>query len=122
MYQPVAMLLLSKPISQGYVASLPPPPSPSYGRRRQWMRAMDANSDVRAFYTPHAARYEAWYKEMYQLEDLGNGCAASGSSSNKLLDDSKNIQHAAEDYDLKNVQEELQYWSNEFKHLTQLKR
>ncbi|CCW65567.1 unnamed protein product [Phytomonas sp. EM1] len=120
MYRHVATLFVSKPISQGYVASLPAPPGPSTGR--QWMRAMDANADVRELYTADAERYEAWYKETYQLEDLSNGCAASGASSNKLLDDSKNIQCAAEKYDLEGIQEELQYWSNEFMHLNQVKR
>ncbi|KAG5504955.1 hypothetical protein JKF63_04402 [Porcisia hertigi] len=111
--------LFSKPITQGYVAQLPKPLPASTGRA--WMRAMDANSDVRDFYTADAERYDAWYSETYGIEDLSDGSAASGAASNRLLDDTRNMQQAAEEYDLQGVREELEFWSEEFQHVNQLR-
>ncbi|CAG9573942.1 conserved hypothetical protein [Leishmania major strain Friedlin] len=111
--------LFSKPIGQGYVALLPKPqPGPT---GRAWMRAMDANSDVRDFYTADTERYNTWYRETYGIEDLSDGSAASGAASNRLLDDTRNTQQAAEEYDLRAVREELEFWGQEFQHVTQLR-
>ncbi|KAL0506079.1 LOW QUALITY PROTEIN: hypothetical protein Q4I30_003906 [Leishmania utingensis] len=111
--------LFSKPIAQGYVAQLPRPLPGSKGR--SWMRAMDANSDVRDFYTADEERYNAWYRETYGIEDLSDGSAASGAASNRLLDDTRNMQQAAEEYDLQGMREELEFWGDEFQHMTQLR-
>ncbi|KAK7195616.1 hypothetical protein NESM_000490500 [Novymonas esmeraldas] len=111
--------VFSKPITQGYVAQLPKPFPPSTGRA--WMRAMDANSDVRDFYSVDAERYDAWYKETYGIEDLSDGSAASGAPSNRRLDDTRNLQEASEAYDLQGVTEELDFWREEFTHLTQVR-
>lgn len=110
--------LFSKPVTQGYVAQLPKAVPAAPGRA--WMRAMDANSDVRDFFSPDAERYDAWYRETYGIEDLSDGSAASGAASNRLLDDTRNLQQAAEEYDLRGVEEEMQFWGEEFQHNTQL--
>ncbi|KAG5479072.1 hypothetical protein LSCM1_02919 [Leishmania martiniquensis] len=115
----VVARLFSKPISQGYVAQLPKPLPASRGRA--WMRAMDANSDVRDFYAANEERYGAWYRETYGIEDLSDGSAASGAASNRLLDDTRNVQQAAEEYDLQGVEDELKFWGEEFQHVTQLR-
>lgn len=112
-------LLLSRPVSQGHIADLPPPLPEALGK--QWARAVRGNTEVRSFYAPDAERYDAWYKETYGIEDLSDGCAASGSASNKLLDDSRNIMQAKEEYDLKGIAEELEFWSTEFQHNTQMR-
>lgn len=106
--------LFSKPITQGYVAQLPPPPPSQRGY--MWMRAAQANSDVRDFFTPDAERYDAWYRETYHVEDFGDGSAASGVLSNRVLDDTRNMRQATEDYDLVAVEEEAVYWDEEFRH------
>ncbi|KPI87775.1 hypothetical protein ABL78_3133 [Leptomonas seymouri] len=109
--------LFSKPVTQGYVAQLPhAAPAPP---GRAWMRAMDANSDVKDFYTADAERYDAWYRETYGIEDLFDGSAASGAASNRLLDDTRNLQQATEEYDLQGVEEERQFWGREFQYNTQ---
>lgn len=82
---------------------------------------MDANSDVRDFYTADAERYDAWYKETYGIEDLSDGSAASGAASNRQLDDARNLQQAAGEYDLQGVKEELDFWREEFTHFNQLR-
>ncbi|KPA85687.1 putative mitochondrial hypothetical protein [Leptomonas pyrrhocoris] len=110
--------LFSKPVTQGYVAQLPKAVPASPGRA--WMRAMDANSDVRDFYVADSERYDAWYRETYGIEDLFDGSAASGAASNRLLDDTRNLQQAAGEYDLQGVEEELRFWGEEFQHNTQL--
>lgn len=112
-------LLFSKPVTQGYVAQLPKAPPPTLGRA--WMRAKDSNNDVDDFFSVDAERYEAWYRETYGVEDLSDGSAASGAASNRLLDDARNIQQTAEEYDLKGVEEELRFWAEEFHHNTQLR-
>lgn len=103
---------MAKPVTQGYVAQLPPSLPADPGRK--WGRAQNANREVRQFFTPDPVRYEEWYKKTYGLDDISDGCAASGASSNKLLDDTRNLQSAAEDYDLTAVEEELDFWDEEF--------
>ncbi|KAG5479605.1 hypothetical protein CUR178_03366 [Leishmania enriettii] len=115
----VVVRLFSKPISEGYVAQLPKTLPGSKGRA--WMRAMDANSDVRDFYTANEERYSAWYRETYGIEDLSDGSAASGAASNRLLDDTRNMQQTTEEYDFQAVEEELEFWGEEFQHVTQVR-
>lgn len=112
-------LLFSKPVTQGYVAQLPKAVSGAPGRA--WMRAMDANSDVRDVFTADAERYDAWYRETYGVEDLSDGSAASGAASNRLLDDRRNLQQMTEAYDLEGVEEERRFWGHEFQHNTQMR-
>lgn len=107
-------MLFSKPVTQGYISQLPPPPSVEPGRK--WMHAFHANSEVKSFFTPNAERYEEWYKETYGLEDLSDGCAASGASSNRALDDTLNLQRQRDEYDLEGVEEEMEYWSKQKQH------
>lgn len=115
MYKRTAFrLLFSKPVTQGYVAQLPPPPPIPPGRK--WMQAFQANSEVKGFFSPDAERYEEWYKATYGLEDLSDGCAASGAASNRLLDDSLNLRQQREEYALEDLQEELDYWCQQRTH------
>lgn len=120
MYRRTALsLLFSKPITQGYVAQLPSAPPVPLGRK--WSHAYRGNSEVRDFYTPNAAVYEAWYKDTYGIEDLSDGAAASGAASNRALDDTLNLQRQRDDYDLESVQEELEYWSLQRAHNHQMR-
>lgn len=110
--------LFSKPIGEaGYVAQLPACAAPRRGPL--WRRAQNQNSDVKQFYTPDATRYEEWYKETYGLENIRDGCAASGVSSNRILDDSKVLQDIQQ-YDFEAIDKELLDWSFEFHHNNQL--
>lgn len=112
------LLLFTKPATDsGYVARMPPrrPSRPG----PMWRRAVARNSDVRAFYTPNAERYEAWYKETYGINDIRDGCAASGASSNKRLDDTKNLE-TLQQYDFAATDAEMRSWACEFHHNHQL--
>ncbi|KEG12166.1 hypothetical protein DQ04_01931020 [Trypanosoma grayi] len=110
------LLLFSKPITQGYVAQLPQP-TPTR-RRTSWRRAFDANDEVRQMYTPDAERYDEWYKATYGIEDPSDGCAASGATSNRRLDDTKNMESNADMGDLRAIEEELEFCSQQFNHNT----
>ncbi|ORC87931.1 uncharacterized protein TM35_000191750 [Trypanosoma theileri] len=114
--QSVKLLLFSKPITQGYAAQLPQPTPTS--RRTSWRRAFDVNEEVREMYTPSAERYEEWYKETYGIEDLSDGCCASGAASNRLLDDRKNMETSVGLPDLHAVEDELEFCSQQFNHNT----
>nr|CCC91393.1 conserved hypothetical protein [Trypanosoma congolense IL3000] len=111
-----SLFLFSKPLTQGYVAQLPQP-SPTT-RRTAWRRCFEANSEVRDNYTPNAERYEEWYKETYGIEDLSDGCAASGASSNKLLNDQRNVSKIPDTAALRAVEEEMEWCSRQFNHNT----
>ncbi|RNF00353.1 hypothetical protein TraAM80_07645 [Trypanosoma rangeli] len=109
-------LLFSKPITQGYIAQLPQP-SPTR-RCTSWRRAFESNDEVRQMYTPDAERYEEWYKATYSIEDLSDGSAASGATSNRRLDDTKNMEFSISLDDLRAVEEEMELCSEQFNHNT----
>lgn len=110
--------LFSKPGGEGYASQIPPFPPSRPGPL--WRRASQQNSDVRDFFTCDARRYEKWYKETYEVDDIGDGSTASGASSNRRLNDQKNLDKLKE-YDLKFSKSELQNWSSAFHHNTQLR-
>eukprot|EP00796_Vickermania_ingenoplastis_P010209 gene10209-7153_t len=111
------LLLFTKPPLEGYAAQLPPCQRRHPGH--VWRQAMTANAAVREVYTPDAERYEQWYKETYHLNDVRDGSAASGASSNRKLDDSHNLQTLRE-YDLEAVEEEAYEWGNQYTYSSQL--
>ncbi|CAD2218389.1 hypothetical protein ADEAN_000587700 [Angomonas deanei] len=128
--------LFSKPITQGYVSQLPPPPASRHTAGLAWSRAMDRHSEVRQYYhagvhnpnyrhdtfTEGAAEeadyeaYQQWYTTMYPGVALEEGAAASGGPSNRALDDSAVVQDQRENYDTEGVEEELEFWKKEFTH------
>ncbi|CBH12360.1 hypothetical protein, conserved [Trypanosoma brucei gambiense DAL972] len=110
------LFLFSKPLTQGYVAQLPQP-APT-ARRTAWRRCFETNKEVRDMYTPNAERYDEWYRETYGLEDISDGCAASGASSNRLLNDDKNLSETADVEDLRAAEEEVEWCSRQFNHNT----
>lgn len=117
------LLLFTKPVSAtpnggDYAFRLPRPVQ--VHSSRQWRRATNGNSDVRHFYRPDENRYMEWYKSTYNLEDVSDGSASSGSSSNRLLDDSLNMQELQQ-YDCEAMKTELHMWSSEFHHNNQLR-
>ncbi|EAN96524.1 hypothetical protein C3747_22g1705c [Trypanosoma cruzi] len=117
MYQrSLLFLLFSKPITQGYVAQLPQP-APTR-RCTSWRRAFENNDEVRKKYTPDAERYEEWYKATYGLESLSDGCAASGATSNRRLDDTQNMESVPSLDDFCAVEEEVEFCSRQFNHNT----
>ncbi|KAG8344182.1 hypothetical protein ERJ75_000237200 [Trypanosoma vivax] len=105
----------SKPITQGYTAQLP---QSSLRRNVQWRRCFDANREVRKLYTPDAQRYEEWYKSTYEIDDLSDGCAASGAASNKKLDDTRNLSEITDVLELRAIEDDLELHSQQFSHST----
>lgn len=110
--------LFSKPGGEGYASQLSSPPSPRPGP--MWRRAFQNNREVKDFFSCDSSRYEEWYKETYEVDDIRDGSAASGASSNRRLNDQKNLD-ALKEYDLNFCKTELQNWSSTFHHNTQLR-
>lgn len=105
------VLLLAKPVSQGYIAAFPE------GRvaksRHLHRRSMEANSDVAKLHTVTYEGYEEWFKQTYGVAQADE-CPSLGPSAGAHLSDAQNMT-AAEEYDEKAAIEELNHWNKTFK-------
>ncbi|EPY15468.1 hypothetical protein STCU_12007 [Strigomonas culicis] len=136
MFQRTALRrLFSKPITQGYVAQLPPAPASHGARGHSWARAAAAHPGVGAHYYSSgsfaaermivedgdlpaeaeaavAERYAAWYARTYGVE-AGERCTAAQEQQGDAA-----ARAEVDACDLEGLQEELTYWAEEFHHNT----